>query len=92
MLIWCYFNKHLLSISVPADSPEYLKQKSSHNLPKDRTGSLINISEKSASLLHVESKSHRITDVGKDPQVQPSTYHQYFPTKPCPSVQHLNVS
>jgi len=38
---------------------------------------------------------HRITKVEKDFQdhpVQPSTYHQYFPTKPCPSVLHLNVS
>lgn len=23
-------------------------------------------------------------------QVQPSTYHRYFPTKPCPSAQHLH--
>ena len=36
-----------------------------------------------------------ITKVGKDlPDhvVQLSNYHQYFRTKPCPSVQHLNVS
>ena len=41
-----------------------------------------------------ESKNHRITEVGKDLQdhlVQPSTYHQYFPTKPCPLL-HLNIS
>ena len=34
----------------------------------------------------------RVTKVGKDLQDQPdqpSTYHQYFPTKLCPSVQHL---
>ena len=38
---------------------------------------------------------HRITKVGKDLQdhpVQPSTYHQYFATKPYPLVKHLNVS
>jgi len=37
----------------------------------------------------------RVTKVGKDLQDQPdqpSTYHQYFPTKLCPSVQHLNIS
>jgi len=38
---------------------------------------------------------HRLTKVGKDLQDHPvklSTYHQYFLIKPCPSVQHLNVS
>lgn len=38
---------------------------------------------------------HRITKVGKYLQnhlFQPPTYHQYFPTKPCPLVQYLNVS
>ena len=38
---------------------------------------------------------HRITKAGKDLQdhsVQLSTYHQYFSTKPCPSVPQLNVS
>jgi len=47
------------------------------------------------NLLIVESQTHRINKVGKDLQdhpVQPSTCHQYFPTKPCPSVQLLNVS
>jgi len=41
------------------------------------------------------SSNHRITQAGKDLQdhpVQPSTYHQYFPTKPRPIVPHLNVS
>ena len=39
--------------------------------------------------------NHRITKVGKDLQdhlAQPSIYHQYFPTKLCPLVQHLNIS
>jgi len=38
---------------------------------------------------------HRITKVGNDLRchpVQPSSYHQHFPTQPHPSVQHLNVS
>ena len=38
------------------------------------------------------SQNHSITKVGKDLQdhtVQPSTYHQYFPTKSCPLVYHL---
>ena len=42
-----------------------------------------------------KSPNHWITKVGRDPQdhpVQLSTYHQYFPTKPCPLVQHLNIS
>jgi len=42
----------------------------------------------------IESQNHRITKVEKDLEdhlVQLSTYHQYFPTKPCSSV-HLNVS
>ena len=36
----------------------------------------------------------RITKAGKDLQddrVRPPTYHR-FPTKPCPLVQHLNIS
>ena len=40
------------------------------------------------------SGNPRITKVGKDIQnhlVQLSTYHQYFPTKPHPSVPHLNI-
>ena len=44
----------------------------------------------------MDSENQRITKVGKDLQdypVQPSTYHhQYFPTKPCPLVQHPNIS
>jgi len=39
--------------------------------------------------------NHRLTKVGRALQghpVQPSTYHQYIPTKPYPSVPHLNVS
>jgi len=41
------------------------------------------------------ARSLTIIKVGKDLQdhsVQPSTYHQYFLTKPCPLVQYLNVS
>jgi len=50
---------------------------------------------------HPLSENHRITKDGKDFQdhpVQLSMYcptkfsPQYFPTKPCPSVQHLNIS
>jgi len=42
--------------------------------------------------MDTQSVNHRIAKVGKDFQyhpAQPSTYHQYFPTEPCPSVQHL---
>ena len=42
-----------------------------------------------------ESQNHRITKVGKDLQdhpIQLSTYHQYFPTDPCPLVQYLIIS
>ena len=42
-----------------------------------------------------KSQHHRITKVGKDFQdhpVQQSTYPQYLPTKPYPSLPHLNVS
>ena len=38
--------------------------------------------------------THRTTKVGKDLQdhtVQPSTYHQYNPIKPCPLAQHLSI-
>ena len=45
----------------------------------------------SLALDSIELQNHRITKVGKDLQdhpVQPSTYHQHCPTKPCPSVQH----
>jgi len=41
------------------------------------------------------SQKHRTSRVGKAFQnhlVQSPTYHQYFPTKPCPLVLHLNVS
>jgi len=33
----------------------------------------------------------RIFSKDKDHQIQPSTYHHHFPTKPCPLVQHLNA-
>ena len=48
----------------------------------------------SLALDSIEMQNHRITKVGKDLQdhpVQPSTYHQYFPTEPYPSVQQLTM-
>ena len=39
--------------------------------------------------------THRTTKVGKDLQdhpIQPSTYHQYNPIKPCPLAQHLSIT
>ena len=39
------------------------------------------------------SFNHRISKIGKgqDHPAQASTHHPYFPTKPYPSVQHLNA-
>lgn len=43
-------------------------------------------------------KGHRVIEspsLEKDPRVhpvQPPTYHHHLPTKPHPSLQHLNVS
>ena len=37
-------------------------------------------------------ESPRLEKTFKIIQSKSSTYHQYFPTKPCPSVQHLNIS
>ena len=37
---------------------------------------------------NVESENHQ---GWKRPPVQPPAHHQYLPTKPCPSVQRLNV-
>ena len=44
--------------------------------------------------MKTQMKIIEFTKVGKDLQdhaVQPPTYHQYFPTIPCPSVLHLNT-
>lgn len=43
---------------------------------------------------HRITQNHRITKAGKelrDYPVQPSTSHQYPPSKPCPLVQHVNT-
>lgn len=37
-------------------------------------------------------ESPRLEKAFKHHAVQLSTYHQYLPAKPCPSVQHLSVS